>query len=51
MTLSQAIRTGAAVAAEPNGWSDKAGTIKAGTWADRVAVSGDPPIDTRNWKE
>ena len=45
MTPMQAIRTGTAVAAELLGWSDKAGTIEAGTWADIVAVSGDPLKD------
>ena len=41
MTPMQAIRTGTSVAAELLGWSDKAGTIEAGKWADLVAVSGD----------
>ena len=45
MTPMQAIRTGTAVAAELLGWSDKAGTIEAGKWADIVAVSGDPLKD------
>jgi imidazolonepropionase-like amidohydrolase len=45
MTPMQAIRTGTAVAAELLGWSDKAGTIEAGKWADLVAVSGDPLKD------
>ena len=45
MTPMQSIRTGTAVAAELLGWSDKAGTIEAGKWADLVAVSGDPLKD------
>ena len=45
MTPMQAIRTGTSVAAELLGWSDKAGTIEAGKWADLVAVSGDPLKD------
>src|ERR1700756_5363210 len=42
MTPMQSIRTGTSVAAELLGWSDKAGTVEAGKWADLVAVSGDP---------
>jgi imidazolonepropionase-like amidohydrolase len=45
MTPMQAIRTGTTVAAELLGWSDKAGTIEAGKWADLVALSGDPLKD------
>jgi imidazolonepropionase-like amidohydrolase len=45
MTPMQAIRTGTAVAAELLGWSDRAGTIEPGKWADLVAVSGDPLKD------
>jgi len=45
MTPMQAIRTGTSVAAELLGWSDKAGTLEAGKWADLVAVSGDPLKD------
>jgi imidazolonepropionase-like amidohydrolase len=45
MTPMQAIRTGTAVAAELLGWSDSAGTIEPGKWADIVAVSGDPLKD------
>ncbi|HXY11141.1 MAG TPA: amidohydrolase family protein [Terriglobales bacterium] len=47
MTPMQAIRTGTAVAAELLGWSDNAGTVEAGKWADLVAVSGDPLRDIR----
>jgi len=45
MTPIQSIHTGTSVAAELLGWSDKAGTIEAGKWADLVAVSGDPLKD------
>jgi imidazolonepropionase-like amidohydrolase len=45
MTPMQAIRAGTTVAAELLGWSEKAGTIEAGKWADLVAVSGDPLKD------
>jgi len=45
MTPMQALRTGTTVAADLLGWSDKAGTVEAGKWADLVAVSGDPLKD------
>jgi len=45
MTPMQAIRSGTTVTAELLGWSDRAGTIEAGEWADIVAVSGDPLKD------
>jgi len=45
MTAMQSIHTGTTVAAELLGWSDKAGSIEAGKWADLVAVSGDPLKD------
>jgi imidazolonepropionase-like amidohydrolase len=45
MTPMQSIRTGTSVAAELLGWSDKAGTVEAGKWADLVAVGGDPLKD------
>jgi len=45
MTPMQSIHTGTSVAAELLGWSDKAGTVEAGKWADLVAVSGYPLKD------
>jgi len=45
MTPMQAIRSGTSVPAELLGWSDKAGTIEAGKWADITAVGGDPLKD------
>jgi imidazolonepropionase-like amidohydrolase len=50
MTPMQAIRSGTVVPAELLGWSDKAGTIEAGKWADIVAVSGDPLKDITELK-
>jgi imidazolonepropionase-like amidohydrolase len=47
MTPMQAIRTGTSVAAELLGWSETAGTVEAGKWADLVAVSSDPLKDIR----
>jgi len=45
MTPMQAIRAGTSVASELLGWSETAGTVEAGKWADLVAVSGDPLED------
>jgi len=45
MTPMQSIRAGTSVAGELLAWSDKAGTIEVGKWADLVAVSGDPLKD------
>ena len=45
MTPMQAIRAGTSVASELLGWSDTAGTVEAGKWADLVAVRGDPLKD------
>ncbi|MGC1613297.1 MAG: amidohydrolase family protein [Candidatus Acidiferrum sp.] len=50
MSPMQAIRAGTIVPAELLGWSDKAGTIEAGKWADIVAVSGDPLKDITELK-
>ena len=47
MTSMQAIQTGTSVAAELLGWSETAGTVEAGKWADLVAVSGDPLKDIK----
>ena len=47
MTPMQAIQTGTSVAAELLGWSETAGTVEAGKWADLVAVSGDPLTDIK----
>lgn len=45
MTPIAAIRTGTSAAADLLGWSDRAGIIEAGKWADLVAVTGDPLKD------
>jgi imidazolonepropionase-like amidohydrolase len=45
MTPMQAIRAGTSVAAELLGWSETAGSVEPGKWADIVAVSGDPLQD------
>jgi imidazolonepropionase-like amidohydrolase len=45
MTPMQAIRAGTSVASELLGWSDTAGTVEGGKWADLVAVSGNPLKD------
>jgi imidazolonepropionase-like amidohydrolase len=45
MTPIESIRAGTSVAAELLGWSDKAGTVEAGKWADLAAVGGDPLKD------
>src|SRR6266481_9293421 len=50
MTPMQAIRSGTVVPTELLGWSDKAGTIEKGKWADIVAVSGDPLKDITELK-
>ena len=51
MTPMQAIRAGTSVAAELLGWSDTAGTVEAGKWADLVAVSGDPSKTSLNCRK
>jgi imidazolonepropionase-like amidohydrolase len=50
MTPMQAIRAGTVVPAELLGWSDRAGTIEKGKWADIVAVNGDPLKDITELK-
>ena len=45
MTPMQVIRAGTSIASELLGWSDTAGTVEPGKWADLVAVSGDPLKD------
>jgi imidazolonepropionase-like amidohydrolase len=45
MTPMHAIKSGTSVAAELMGWSETAGTVEPGKWADIVAVSGDPLRD------
>ena len=47
MTPMQAIRAGTSVASELLGWSETAGTVEAGKWADLVAVSGNPLQDIK----
>jgi imidazolonepropionase-like amidohydrolase len=42
-----ALQTGTVNAADLMGWSDKAGSLEAGKWADIIAVSGDPLQDVR----
>lgn len=43
-----AIRAATLNAADLMGWSDKAGSIEAGHWADVIAVDGDPLADIRS---
>ncbi len=45
MTPMQAIQTATTSAADLMGWSDKVGVIARGSYADMVAVSGDPLKD------
>ncbi len=47
MTPLQGIQTGTLNAADLMGWSDKAGSIAPGKWADVIAVDGDPLKDVR----
>ena len=42
-----AIRSATVVAAECMGWGDRVGTLRAGRFADLVAVAGDPLGDIR----
>ncbi len=45
MTPLQAIQSATLNAADLLGWSDRAGSIEAGKWADLIAVEGDPIAD------
>ena len=42
-----AIQTGTLNAADLMGWSDKAGALDPGKWADIIAVKGDPLQDVK----
>jgi imidazolonepropionase-like amidohydrolase len=42
-----AIVSATRVNAEILGWSDRAGTVEAGKWADLVAVPADPLVDIK----
>ena len=45
MTPMQAIRSATTVAAEMVGWRDRVGALRAGLFADAIAVPGDPTGD------
>jgi len=45
MTPMQAIRSATSVAAGMVGWQDRVGSLRAGLWADAIAVPGDPSDD------
>jgi imidazolonepropionase-like amidohydrolase len=47
LTPTQALQSGTVNAAELMGWSDRIGAIRAGLFADMVAVKGDPLTDVR----
>jgi len=47
MTPLAAIQTATLNAADLMGWTDRAGALDAGKWADVVAVQGDPLADIR----
>jgi imidazolonepropionase-like amidohydrolase len=47
MTPLAALQTGTINAAELMGWSDRAGALEPGKWADIIAVDGDPLSDVR----
>ncbi len=45
MSPLQAIQTGTINAADLMGWTDRAGTLEPGKWADMIAIEGDPLKD------
>jgi imidazolonepropionase-like amidohydrolase len=45
MTPMQAIQSATTVAAEMIGWQDRVGRLAPGTYADLIAVGGDPTVD------
>jgi imidazolonepropionase-like amidohydrolase len=45
MTPLQAIRSATSVGADNIGWGGRVGSIEKGTYADLIAVSGNPAID------
>src|SRR5216683_768224 len=47
LTPTQALQSGTVNAAELMGWADRIGAIREGTFADMVAVKGDPLSDIR----
>jgi imidazolonepropionase-like amidohydrolase len=47
LSPTQALQSGTVNAAELMGWSDRIGAIRAGMFADMVAVKGDPLNDVR----
>lgn len=47
MTPLESLQTTTLNAADLMGWSDRAGALDAGKWADVIAVSGDPLQDIR----
>jgi imidazolonepropionase-like amidohydrolase len=45
LSPARAIQAGTSINAEVLGWSDRAGSIEKGKFADIIAVSGDPLTD------
>ena len=45
MSPLDALRTATLNAADLLGWSDRAGSVEVGKWADLIAVEGDPLAD------
>jgi len=45
MTPAQSIQSATVSTADLFGWSDHAGSIEKGKWADIIAVDGDPTVD------